>query len=71
MSEHLLNAGEVADVLGITRRAATKLARRDDFPAPVAWTAGPRGPMRLWHPREIAEWEATAKRRDTRRKEHE
>lgn len=66
--EHLLNTGEIADVLGITRRAAHKLSARDDFPPPLGWTRGPRGRMPLWRAEEIAEWGRTADRRPGRPK---
>jgi hypothetical protein len=45
---HLLNAGEVARQLGVTRRWVRILAERPDFPEPHAWTALGTGPMRLW-----------------------
>ena len=62
----LLNMGEVARVLGVTRRAAWVRAEQPDFPSPYATTGGRGGPMRLWHPDDIAEYAAARPRRRTR-----
>lgn len=63
----LLNLGEVARRLGVSRKYARVLAGRPDFPSPYAITGGHAGPMRLWHPDDIEGFADAFARRSRRR----
>jgi predicted DNA-binding transcriptional regulator AlpA len=43
---------EVAKILGVSKRTATRYAKRDDFPRPAAQLA--MGP--IWHAEDVEEW---------------
>lgn len=63
----LLNLGEIARRLGVSRKYARVLAGRPGFPSPYAITGGHAGPMRLWHPDDIEEFAVAFDRRPRRR----
>lgn len=55
---HLLNTGEVAVQLGVSRPRVSKLvAERADFPEPVAYTIVGSRAMKLWDAEHIAQWD--------------
>lgn len=57
----LLTSAEVGEVLGVNAsRVVQLLERRPDFPRPYAITPGTA--MRLWRPKDIERWAATADR---------
>jgi chromosome partitioning protein len=48
----LLGLAEVAELLGVTKRTATRYARRPDFPEPIArLRAGP-----IWLKKDVVAW---------------
>lgn len=57
---HLLNTGEVATQLGVSRpRVSQLVAERADFPEPVAYTIVGSRAMKLWDAEHIARWDDT------------
>lgn len=48
----VLGLAEVADLLGVSKRTATRYAARDDFPKPAAQLA--MGP--IWWTQEVEQW---------------
>lgn len=60
---HLLNTGEVATQLGVSRPRVSQLAaERADFPTPAAYTLVGKRAMMLWNADDIAQWDVTADR---------
>ena len=65
MPRELLTAAAVAEVLGVSARRVSQLAdNREDFPKPYAITRASQRKVgqRLWLPRDIEHWAATADR---------
>lgn len=57
---HLLNTGEVAVQLGVSRPRVSQLAaERADFPEPVAYTLVGARAMKLWDAEHITAWDDT------------
>ena len=59
---HLLNTGEVALELGVTRARVAQLAERDTFPRPVAYTMFGEREVRLWDVDDIVQWDRVTDR---------
>ena len=60
MSRHLLNTGEVATHLGVTRpRVSQLVAEHKSFPKPVAYTLIGDRVMKLWEATDIAAFDVT------------
>ena len=71
MTQNLLSAAEVAEILGVSRWRVNQLATgRADFPRPAAVTHNAAGGVsgRLWRERDIGAWDATADRSPGRRR---
>lgn len=71
MTQSLLSAAEVAEILGVSRWRVHQLVKdRADFPRPAAVTHNAAGGVsgRLWRRRDIEAWDATADRSPGRRK---
>lgn len=52
MSDHLMGVAEVAKLLGVSRQRVQQLARRTDFPEPVARLAA----TPVWESEDVEQW---------------
>ncbi len=52
----VLGLAEIADLLGVSKRTASRYTLRDDFPRPAAELA--MGP--IWHRTDVDEWMQSA-----------
>lgn len=58
--QHLLNMGEVGDVLGVSRpRVARIVNTHRDFPRPYAFTMLGARTIKLWRQQDVERWQST------------
>jgi hypothetical protein len=57
---HLLNTGEVADLLDVSRPRVSRIVQMHaDFPAPYAYTQLGERTIKLWRQQDIEHWQST------------
>ena len=58
--QHLLNTGEIGELLGVSRPRVSRIVEKHtDFPKPYAFTTWGERTIKLWRRQDIERWQQT------------